>query len=108
MVTEQHDGLIKIVEPEPPAGLVSPLPGHQFVYYHTGDEVRVITDRADYSHLTWRYQIYLGALMSAAHFWWVFGGFLLLAFHQSKTAWRVAKGEAAILNSSQSISSTDA
>ncbi|MEO0392212.1 MAG: hypothetical protein AAF213_03070 [Pseudomonadota bacterium] len=87
-------GLRRVVEPENVTALSADLRGDQLAYFHTGEEYRVAWDNRHYGHLTWRYQIYLGALMASAHLWWVFGGFILLAFHQSKTAWRYAKREA--------------
>ena len=71
------------------------LRGNQFAYHRDGERYRLAVDMTSYNHLPARYKIYFGALMITAHFWWVYGGFALLAFHRSRFSWRFARKQQA-------------
>lgn len=72
-------------------GLASDLRGQQFAFYGNREHWRLAVDMTSYNHLPARYKLYFAALVAVAHLWWVYGGFALLAFHQSRFAWRFAR-----------------
>jgi len=82
---------LSVSEAQPVGALDADLRGRQFVFHRDGDRWRLAVDMSSYNHIPARYKIYFGALMIAAHLWWVYGGFGLLAFHRSRFAWRFAR-----------------